>query len=197
MTSISPLSAALSPAHYDALITASYDADAHKIEIEWSLAADTEEIWSACGDRLAAALLAHCDLDPEVWEVAGGDLHAYEHALCETLSIRHRRTGCSRLEDLYASINETAAVIDDPGRLTPCDLRAEYDALPEETVIEVLTGRWRESESETDWSAQGWTVLYLPHAGRGGICDGADSVWTDASDADDVVRRYLTGRMVP
>jgi hypothetical protein len=43
---------------------------------------------------------------------------------------------------------------------------------------------------------QAGVVLFVGNAGRAGICMNGDSSWTDASDAADAVRRYLTGNMV-
>jgi hypothetical protein len=39
-------------------------------------------------------------------------------------------------------------------------------------------------------------LLYVPNAGRAGICRGGDSQWTDAVSAEDAVRRCNDDEMV-
>ena len=44
--------------------------------------------------------------------------------------------------------------------------------------------------------SEGGVVLFVGNAGRAGVCMNGDSSWTDASDAEEAVRRYLTGTMI-
>ncbi len=78
-------------------------------------------------------------------------------------------------------------VITDGGRSEldiplPCDMARE--------VIENLTtGREMaiEYRRDAEFNAQATHYLYFPNAGRGAVCDGADSQWTDCSSMDDLL----------
>lgn len=138
--------------------------------------------------------LASVDLDPERWTIGAGTLCADSAGgVSESVEVRHRATG-RLLSDLYGMIDITDETIDTDAEHMPCDLADEYRDLAEGTEIEVYSVIWY-LRSETGDAEHG-TVLYLPAIGRAGVCDGACSSWTDCTDADDAVRRYLTGRMV-
>lgn len=138
--------------------------------------------------------LASVDLDPERWTIGSGTLCADSAGgVSESVEVRHRATG-RLISDLYGLIDITGETVDTDGDRLPGDLAAEYRDLPEGTDIEVYSVIWY-LHSETGDAERG-TVLYLPAIGRAGVCEGACSSWTDCADADDAVRRYLTGRMV-
>ncbi len=81
-----------------------------------------------------------------------------------------------------------AASIEYPGTLAvslPCDIAAEAcKCLTDgsETAIEYRV--------DVEPNGQSTHYVYFPNAGRGGVCDGADSQWTDCSSMDDLIDRY-------
>lgn len=76
------------------------------------------------------------------------------------------------------------------------DLVAEIESMDQEDRDSAEAYRFVTYGDDGYEESEGGVVLFVGNAGRAGICMNGDSSWTDASDAADAVRRYLTGNMV-
>jgi hypothetical protein len=75
-------------------------------------------------------------------------------------------------------------------QLTAADLRAEAEA-------EIADGGT--VDAARCWvgdHAEALQVAFCSRSGRAGVSAGAAADWTDAADAADAVRRYLSGEMI-
>jgi hypothetical protein len=83
---------------------------------------------------------------------------------------------------------------DDLKTVSAIDLTLEAETLEAQGVsyeFHALT-----TEDANGFMVRAGEMMFVPSAGRAGICLGADSQWTDASSAEDAVCRYNEDEMV-
>lgn len=76
------------------------------------------------------------------------------------------------------------------------DLLAEVETLSPADRASAEAHRFTVIGEDGYQNSEGGVVLFVGAAGRAGVCMNGDSSWTDASDATDAVRRYLTDDMI-
>lgn len=89
-------------------------------------------------------------------------------------------------------INHYFGVITNPDELSSYELQDEIYLLIEEP-FECITFDFgtMHSSGRVEWVAQKGEAVYWSRLGRGGVCTGADAVWSNADDINDLVERVL------